>query len=148
MNIFDKIKNWAILFGLPVREKEQLVSLEETEFILSLIEEEKEEIITALIKGDLKEAKDGFGDLLWVTVRGMQHMGMDPLDTLEKIYVSNMSKADPDWDMAELTKNKYLKQGIVTYQKEFVSDGEKRICTYRQSDGKLLKSINFIEPEL
>jgi hypothetical protein len=53
-----------------------------------------------------------------------------------------MSKADFSLDNAELTRNKYLKQGIETYMKE--TDGI--WLTYRTADDKVMKGIAFTHP--
>ena len=147
MDTFKNIEKWAKLFGLPVNTEKKFPSLTDIEFCLELIDEEKEELTTAIVEQNLTEVQDALGDLLWVTVRAMNYFGIDPHKTMESICQSNMSKSDSNWEDAELTKNKYLREGILTFQEEHTVDGETRICTYRKSDGKLLKSINFIEPK-
>lgn len=145
---FEKIKEWSLMFGLPVREQEEMPNIEELAFCFKLIKEEFEELEAAVLQRNFTEIKDGACDVIWTAVRLLQTCGVDPQRVMDEVYESNMSKSDPDWDTAELSKNKYLRLGVVTYQREREYNGQKRICHYRQSDGKLLKSINFKEPKL
>ena len=111
---------------------------------LNLIDEELQETKAAILSKDFKETEDGLGDLLWVTIRAMFEMGIDPQKTIEAIYESNMSKADATLDDAILTYRHYIEQGINTYSKEVRG----RFITYRFSDNKVLKSHKFKAPEL
>jgi predicted HAD superfamily Cof-like phosphohydrolase len=111
---------------------------------LNLIDEELQETKAAILNKDFRETEDGLGDLLWVTIRAMFEMGIDPQKTIEAIYESNMSKADATLDDAILTYRHYMEQGINTYSKEVRG----RFITYRFSDNKVLKSHKFKAPEL
>jgi predicted HAD superfamily Cof-like phosphohydrolase len=55
---------------------------------------------------------DSFGDLLWVTVRGMYEFGIEPQTCIQEIMNSNMSKLDYSKEDAKLTLEKYEKEGI------------------------------------
>jgi len=109
-----------------------------------LIDEELEETKQAILSRDFQETEDGLGDLLWVTIRAMFEMGINPQKTIEAIYESNMSKADNTLDDAILTYKHYMEQGINTYSKEVRG----KFITYRFSDNKVLKSRNWKPPVL
>jgi NTP pyrophosphatase (non-canonical NTP hydrolase) len=136
------IKDWSNVFGLNVAKFKNLPV--DADFDLKLIGEEYEETCEALENGDLKEYQDGLGDTLWTTIRAMLNAGIDPEETIKAIYVSNMSKIDATIEDALLTKEKYQSQGkgVNTYMRE-TKNG---FITYRASDGKVLKSHKFIEP--
>jgi len=140
----ELIANWSITFGLPVLTTEGFPDKKRIELALRLINEEFEETKLAEKQNNFTEFKDGLGDLLWVTIRAMMECGIDPNDTIERIYISNMSKADFTLEDALKTKQKYLEQGIDTYHK--IVNGA--YITYRVFDNKVLKSINFKEPQL
>ena len=144
LGIVEKIKHWSKVFGLPVNSEEQLPSEDRIALSLLLIDEEFMEVVEAIDNKDLKEVKDGLGDLLWVTVRMMMECGIDPEEVITEIYKSNMSKADLTQEDAVLTYEKYKKEGIHTYIKKV----DNYFITYRSSDNKVLKSHKFINPKL
>jgi len=144
-DIVSLIAHWSKTFDLPIKEEKGFPDKSRTTLALRLIEEEYKETFQACAEGNFKEVEDGLGDLLWVTIRAMMEHGINPLETIERIYTSNMSKADYNQDDAEFTRNKYLREGIKTYYR--VVGGT--YITYRAFDDKLLKSaVNYKEPKL
>jgi NTP pyrophosphatase (non-canonical NTP hydrolase) len=141
-DIVSMIAHWSTVFNLPIKEEKEFPHRIRMELAVKLIDEEFLELCDAIDNKDLTEVQDALGDLLWVTVRAMMEFGINPLETIKAIYDSNMSKADFSLDNAELTRNKYLKQGIETYMKE--TDGI--WLTYRTADDKVLKGIGFEHP--
>jgi NTP pyrophosphatase (non-canonical NTP hydrolase) len=138
------IAHWSEVFGLPIKSELAFPDNKRVDLALKLIREELKETEEAIAFKDLKSTQDGLGDLLWVTIRAMMEFGIDPQETIEKIYESNMSKADVSEEDAIITYKKYMEQGIQTYSKE--SNG--LFITYRFGDNKVLKSHKFKEPEL
>lgn len=138
------IRHWSEIFNLPIGEKEELPSKQRMLFITGLINEEFFETLDGVDNGDIKEVKDGLGDLLWVVIRAMLELGIDPQKTIEAIYDSNMSKVDVTEEDAMITKAIYHKQNIATYVKE----KEGLYITHRTSDDKVLKGRNYKAPEL
>ncbi len=142
--ITELIAHWSQTFGLPIKQGLGFPSRDRMDLAIKLIDEELGEIKQAIDNRDLTEVQDGLGDLLWVTVRAMMEFGIDPQTTIKNIYDSNMSKADFTEEDAQLTRDKYKKQGINTYMK-IVGPA---FITYRVGDDKVLKSHKFIEPKL
>jgi len=142
-DIVQMIKHWSETFDLPILPKEGFPSTSRMKLALDLIDEEFMETAEAVGNRNLKEVKDGLGDLLWVTVRAMMEFGIDPHDTISRIYESNMSKADVTDEDATATYKHYLAQDIRTYSRK--KDG--LFITYRLSDNKVLKSHKFKEPD-
>jgi NTP pyrophosphatase (non-canonical NTP hydrolase) len=139
------ITHWSKTFDLPIRQQEGFPMSDRVKLSINLIDEELQETKDAIKLNDFKETKDGLGDLLWVTVRAMMEMGINPLETIQAIYESNMSKADISEEDAMLTYKHYMDQGIKTYCHE--RNG--LFITYRSSDNKVQKSFkNFILPNL
>lgn len=139
--IIKLIKHWSETFGLKCASAKHLPS--NSAFDLKLIEEEFKETWQAAAEGNLTEYQDGLGDVLWTTVRAMLNAGIDPEDTIEAIYKSNMSKIDNTMEDAQKTKEKYKALGITTYIRE-VPQG---FITCRVSDNKVQKSFLFLEPQ-
>lgn len=143
-DVISMIKDWSEVFDLPIKDTKEFPDIKRMDLSMSLINEEFMETLEGIDNKDIMEVQDGLGDLLWVTVRAMMEFGIDPLETIQKIYVSNMSKADINMDDAIRTYKYYMEQGIQTYSK----DKRGLFITYRTSDNKVLKSHKFKSPEL
>lgn len=143
-DVISMIRDWSEIFDLPIKDTKEFPDMERVGLSMALINEEFMETLEAIDNRDIIEVQDGLGDLLWVTVRAMMEFGIDPLETIQKIYVSNMSKADTTMDDAIMTYKHYMEQGIQTYSKE----KQGLFITYRTSDNKVLKSHKFKSPEL
>jgi NTP pyrophosphatase (non-canonical NTP hydrolase) len=144
VDVINLISHWSRVFGLPMKYEPGFPAQDRINLSLKLIREELKETEDAIAFKDFKETQDGLGDLLWVTVRAMMELGIDPRATIQKIYESNMSKADTNQEDAILTYKSYMEQGIPTYCKNV----EGLFITYRSSDNKVLKSHKFKSPEL
>lgn len=68
-------------------------------------------------------------------------------DLVEEIFKSNMSKLCKNKKTADKTIEKYKQEGIECYYKECPIDRTKYIV-YRQSDNKVLKSVDFVSPNI
>jgi NTP pyrophosphatase (non-canonical NTP hydrolase) len=144
VDVVKLVEDWSNTFGLPIKKGKGFPSRDRMELAIKLIDEEFLEFLSGVDRRDLTEVQDGLGDLLWVTVRAMMEFGVDPYETIDSIYKSNMSKADFSEEDAKLTRDKYKEQGINTYMK-IVGPA---FITYRVGDDKVLKSYKFIEPKL
>lgn len=143
IDIVNLIRIWSEKFNQPISNTKEFTSIERMSFAFSLIVEEVEELRQSCIERDFKETQDALGDILWVTIRMMLELGIDPLKTIESIYDSNMSKLDYTIKDALITRDKYLEQNIETNYKMTL---EGTFITFRKSDGKVLKSHNFQKP--
>ena len=142
--IVKLIEHWSKTFNLPVNTIEKFPEKQRIELALKLIKEELKETEEAIENNNFLETKDGLGDLLWVVVRAMMELGIDPDETITAIFNSNMSKADTSEEDANITYNYYKEKGIITYCK-VVND---LFITYNVSDHKVLKSYKFQKPKL
>lgn len=142
--ITEMIAHWSQMFNLPIKSNSGFPEEKRTNLALKLIREEFNETEIGFITKNFKETQDGLGDLLWVTIRAMMELGIDPHETIAAIYESNMSKADLTLEDALITYKKYKEQGIDTYSRE--KNG--LFITYRITDNKVLKSYKFQEPKL
>ena len=142
--MIEKIAHWSNTFGLPIKKEEGFPAKERVTLALALIEEEYKETVDAYVVKDFTEVKDGLGDLLWVTIRAMMELGIDPESTINAIYESNMSKADTTIEDTIITHNIYLAKGITVYSR-FVNG---LYITYNADTNKVLKSHKFKQPQL
>lgn len=146
-NIIGKIKKWSETFNLPVKEKIEISYDDRIKLGINLIKEELGELEDALKSNNKKEVLDASGDLLWVVIRLLMDIGVYNTigKIIEKIYHSNMSKACYSEQEAINSVKVYQEKGIHTYYRK--KENEQVWIIYRMSDNKVLKSINFQEPD-
>lgn len=71
-------------------------------------------------------------------------LGVCFLSAITEVFNSNMSKACTTKEEAQQTVEKYKSEGVDTYVKKYNT----YFVVKRKGDGKVLKSINFKEPDL
>lgn len=168
-NSINKVKEFMLTTAQPINNVPTYNSTRVT-FRLSLILEELRELAEAthqeeefedllfktieLVKLsknysttiNLKEVLDALLDLRYVTDGALHEFGLANIhdQAFDEVHKSNMSKFSSTHEEAEATFEKYQNQGIECYNKKV---GDLWI-TYRVGDHKVLKSINYKEPEL
>lgn len=171
----DLVLDWRSTFGLLVDGggSESDIALSE-----SLIDEELEEYKQAVSEDDKIGQLDAIGDLFFVEVQLecmyrkpvyestelnkstgyfsrmieilnilSKQLNVDLHDLVQEIYNSNMSKLCKDEQTAQETVEEYKKKGVETYYKACPTDSSKYIV-YRSEDNKVLKSVDFVEPNI
>jgi hypothetical protein len=128
---------------------------------MKIIESEFKELRDLGVRDrNIKELRDGMGDLLF-TVVGMAHrLDIDLIADFAEVVRSNLTKFDYTEEDALLTKGKYAKIGIDVVQTTTqLEDGRTRWVTFSARDqvdaqgkdylgGKWLKSHNYQDVEL
>ncbi|MEZ4907590.1 MAG: nucleoside triphosphate pyrophosphohydrolase family protein [Saprospiraceae bacterium] len=135
------------LFRLPIVENPKIPGKDRIDLRLSLIEEELNELKTAISENDLVEVADAFADLQYVLSGAILEFGLGPKfkAIFDEVQRSNMSKLCKSLDEAEKTKEYYLRErGVESYIEKV--DDEYQVS--RVGDGKVLKSINYSPPEI
>ena len=134
-------------FDLPIVDKPGIPSKERCELRISLLEEELRELKTAIANGDIVEAADAFSDLQYVLSGAILEFGLGEKfkELFDEVQRSNMSKTCKSMEEAEATQSYYeMHRGMSSVIKE--KDGE--FLVYRESDGKVFKSVNYSPPDL
>ena len=129
-------------FNLPILEEPVIPAKDRWDLRLSLIEEEVQELREAIENDDLVEVADAFCDIQYVLSGAILEFGLGEKfkELFDEVQRSNMSKACSSMEEAEKTQKKYKEeQGVDSYVKQV---GEE-FLVYRQSDSKVLKSINY-----
>jgi predicted HAD superfamily Cof-like phosphohydrolase len=118
------------------------------ELRIKLIQEELDELKEAFLQGDMVEIADAYGDILFITIGGILKNGLEPKfeAIFDEICDSNLSKADDTLCDALKTRDKYLELNVETYFQ--LNPNFNKYVTYRKSDGKVLKSHNYIAVDL
>jgi predicted HAD superfamily Cof-like phosphohydrolase len=118
-----------------------------TDFVVNFIREETDELQQAIQEKDIVEVLDAICDLLYVAI-GNATMVFGLKDKLEAAYAevqaSNMSKSCETYDEAMETIDAHYKDHGTCYTRQ-VGD---RWVVYRESDDKVMKSINYFPPNL
>ena len=118
MSNFSDVSKFMKAFGQDVNKKSTWPEHKTRNLRIELIEEELEELKTAIMQKDMVEIADALTDLLYVVYGAGHTFGIDLDKTFDEVHSSNMSK---------------------------LGDDGKPI--YRE-DGKVLKGPNFFEPDL
>jgi len=129
-------------FNLPILDKPVIPSKDRWKLRLSLIEEELQELRDAIEDDDLVEVADAFCDIQYVLSGAILEFGLGQKfkELFEEVQRSNMSKACTSMEEAEATQKKYKdEQGVDSYVKQVGND----FLVYRESDSKVLKSVNY-----
>lgn len=139
----EQVEEFMITAQQPTENKVDEITDERRKFRISLIQEELQEFIDAK---DSTERLDATGDMIYVLIGLIIEEGFKDVidDVVTEIHRSNMSKFDQTIDDANLTYEKYQREGLDTYTKKV----GKNIVTYRTSDNKVLKSHNYSPPNL
>ncbi len=172
-----KVQDFYRLFDSPVLDKKDTITKERAILRLSLALEELTELAEAfglsatfskmmikkatekiVVDTDIinkKEILDALCDIQYINNGTVLETGFrfDFDNAFNDVHESNMSKACSTPEEAVLTVEKYHKEGIETYFKEyhFQCNGYRPISKYivfRTSDNKVLKSINYKKVDL
>jgi predicted HAD superfamily Cof-like phosphohydrolase len=153
MTGIQKIKHWRETFGLPNRDTPQIASQKEATLALTLIEEETKELEMSLFSKinneneydpELDLIADAIGDLYFVVTQAAMIHGLDPEMLIDRVYTSNMSKLCLTEQEAVDSVKAYTDKEISTYYTQ-LPDG--KFIIKRTIDNKVLKGINFFEPD-
>lgn len=142
MNYISKVKEFHNTFDAPVLETPQIPSEDRCRLRVSLLQEELDELKSAITKGDIVEVADALCDLQYVLSGAVLEFGLgDKFEQLfNEVQRSNMSKACSSIQEALMTISHYKKRdGVESMYKRV---GNKWVV-YRMSDNKILKSINY-----
>jgi predicted HAD superfamily Cof-like phosphohydrolase len=91
-----QVKEWHERFGVVVKEKPTVPTVELQDLRYSLIDEELDELFTGFRLADTRAIADALGDLLYVVYGTAVSCGIDLEPIFQEIHRSNMSKGDPE----------------------------------------------------
>lgn len=133
------VREWSNRFGLKVRENyDANVSWEEKLYAARLIDEEYKELTVAIAEDNNPDIVEEAVDLIWVTVRLLQTMGVDADEALKLKFNANMTKGFISLDA--VTKEAAEKKCIV----DSPSNGF-FVLKHRET-GKIQKPNHYVKP--
>lgn len=142
---------WLTTIGQVKPSSPEMMSDDVRDFNIKLIDEEVSELLAAMGNNDFTEMCDGYFDALWVITQAAMLNGININELLYAGFNSNMSKFCRTEEEANQTVEAYdmgthpnkLGENISTYYEQ-VND---LFIIRRASDNKVMKSINFKEPD-
>jgi predicted HAD superfamily Cof-like phosphohydrolase len=145
--ILELVSEFQQVFAHPIETKPMIPSDARSKLRIALIKEEVEELEKSISNNNLVEVADALCDLQYVLAGTILEFGFgDKFKSIfNEIHLSNMSKACKSEKEANATINYYKeKENISCYYK---IDGNNYLV-YRNSDNKVMKSINYSPPEI
>lgn len=147
MKQLKQVSEFMRMSDHPILDKPQIPSKERCDLRVELIQEELDELIEAIVNGDVVEAADAHCDLLYVVLGSANEFGLNSrLEALfNEVHRSNMSKACNTHSEAIGTLKHYEEKGTLCQ----IVEHEDKYLVRRLSDGKQLKCVyNYSEPNL
>ena len=133
------VREWSNRFGLKVRENyDANVSWEEKLNAARLIDEEYKELTVAIAEDNNPDIVEEAVDLIWVTVRLLQIMGVDADEALKLKFNANMTKGFISLDA--VTKEAVEKKCIVD------SPSNGFFVLKHSETGKIQKPNHYVKP--
>lgn len=134
------VREWSKTFGLNVREYyDNTIAWEEKLNATRLIDEEYKELTIAIGNDDNPNIVEEAVDLIWVTIRLLQQMGVNADEALKLKFEANMTKGFTSLD--EVTKE--------AEQKKCKVDSPSRgFYVLKHSEtGKIQKPDHYVKPD-
>ncbi len=135
------------VFQMPVLPSPHIPSESRCHLRLSLLQEELDELRTAIAENDIVGIADALCDLQYVLSGAVLEFGLAPSfkELFDEVQRSNMSKTCKTFEEATATQAHYLDQkGTESY----IEEREGEFFVFRKADNKVLKSINYSEANL
>jgi predicted HAD superfamily Cof-like phosphohydrolase len=138
----NSVADFHKTFNLPIEEDPCIPSKERCELRINLIEEELRELREAIEDNDLVEVLDAFCDIQYVLSGAILEFGGGSKfkALFDEVQRSNMSKVCASLEEAEKTQDYYKREKAT--ESHIVPKGD-QFLVYRNSDGKVLKSVNY-----
>tara|TARA_B100001989_G_C24391819_1_gene389630 strand:- start:219 stop:590 length:372 start_codon:yes stop_codon:yes gene_type:complete len=109
MSNFERVKKFMKTFGQEVKEKAEFPNDKITSLRYELINEELDELKTAIENKDIKEVADALTDILYVTYGAGHAFGINLDKCFDEVQNSNMSKLGLDGKPIYNEKGKVMK---------------------------------------
>ncbi len=135
------------VFGMPVLSEPTIPDEKRCNLRVALLQEELDELKTAILENDIVGVADALSDLQYVLSGAVLEFGLASRfkALFDEVQRSNMSKPCKSYQEALATQKYYLEEKNTT---SFIEEKEGEFLVYREADRKVLKSINYSEADL
>ena len=135
------------VFNLPVLWSPVIPDEKRCNLRVALLQEELDEVKTAILENDIVGVADALSDLQYVLSGAVLEFGLgDKFKSLfDEVQRSNMSKTCKSHEEAMETQKYYLENKNT---ESFIEEREGEYLVFRTADKKVLKSVNYSEADL
>ncbi len=135
------------IFNLPVLPKPIIPDEKRCNLRVALLQEELDELKTAILENDIVGVADALSDIQYVLSGAVLEFGLGSRfkALFDEVQRSNMSKTCKSYKEAIDTQKYYLEEKST---ESFIEEQEGEYLVYRAADRKVLKSINYSEADL
>ncbi|MFZ1751516.1 MAG: nucleoside triphosphate pyrophosphohydrolase family protein [Saprospiraceae bacterium] len=135
------------MFDLPVLDQPTIPDDKRCQLRISLLQEELDELKSAIEDNDIVEIADALSDLQYVLSGAVLEFGLGHKfkQLFDEVQRSNMSKTCKNLDIAMATQAYYQNEKGT---ESFIQKKDGVYLVYRTSDKKVLKSIEYSEADL
>ncbi|MEY3421106.1 MAG: hypothetical protein RIR48_1395 [Bacteroidota bacterium] len=135
------------VFGMPVLPLPTIPDEKRCNLRVALLQEELDELKTAILENDIVGVADALSDLQYVLSGAVLEFGLASRfkALFDEVQRSNMSKPCKSYEEALATQKYYLDEKNTS---SFIEEKEGEYLVYREADRKVLKSINYSEADL
>ncbi len=142
LDSLNQVAQFHKTFEAPILDMPQIPSQKRCELRISLLVEELKELQEAIDNKDLIEIADALCDLQYVLSGAVLEFGLGEkfVELFDEVQRSNMSKACDNRQEADATVQYYLQKDNT---KSEIKEKEGKFLVFRESDNKVLKSVNY-----
>lgn len=142
LDSLNQVAQFHKTFEAPILDMPQIPSQKRCELRISLLAEELKELQEAIDNKDLIEIADALCDLQYVLSGAVLEFGLGEkfVELFDEVQRSNMSKACDNRQEADATVQYYLQKDNT---KSEIKEKEGKFLVFRESDNKVLKSVNY-----
>jgi predicted HAD superfamily Cof-like phosphohydrolase len=135
------------IFNLPVLPKPTIPDEKRCNLRVALLQEELDELKTAIIENDIVAVADALSDLQYVLSGAVLEFGLGHKfkALFDEVQRSNMSKPCKTYQQALETQKYYAEEKNTP---SYIEEKEGEFLVYRTADKKVLKSVYYSEADL
>jgi predicted HAD superfamily Cof-like phosphohydrolase len=135
------------MFNMPVLPTPVIPDERRCQLRVALLQEELDELKTAILENDIVGVADALSDLQYVLSGAVLEFGLGNKfkQLFDEVQRSNMSKTCKSLEVAQATQTYYLNEKNT---ESYIVEREGEYLVYRTEDNKVLKSVQYSEADL
>ncbi len=135
------------MFQMPVLLTPAIPTENRCQLRVALLQEELDELKTAILEHDIVGIADALSDLQYVLSGAVLEFGLANKfkQLFDEVQRSNMSKTCKSLEVAQATQKYYLNEKNTA---SYITEREGEYLVFRQEDNKVLKSVEYSEANL
>ncbi len=141
LDALNQVAEFHRTFKAPILESPQIPDQKRCDLRISLLQEELNELKSAIDNFNIIEVADALADIQYVLSGAVLEFGLGDkfIDLFDEVQRSNMTKACLTMEDAEKTVEYYKQSGTEAH----IEESEGKFIVFRTLDHKVLKSISY-----